>query len=143
MTSVNSLSLNKSHNILLSKCSVVFMYFTQCIVIGVVVIPRWGEEEYWRRLEEEERMWDEHESHRHGMDWGHRMGPPRPDFSDMVRSTLLSRQKTIPRMILLKLLKVRSFLAKCCENAENVATQIHKCCILLQTLQCCILRILY
>ncbi|XP_028399570.1 LOW QUALITY PROTEIN: zinc finger RNA-binding protein-like, partial [Dendronephthya gigantea] len=42
-----------------------------------------GEEEYWRRLEEEERMWDEHESHRHGVDWGHRMGPPRPDYGDM------------------------------------------------------------
>ena len=56
-------------------------------------IFRWGEEEYWRRLEEEERMWEEQESHRHGMDWGHRMGPPpRPDFlsPDMVnfQSTL-------------------------------------------------------
>ncbi|XP_028398966.1 zinc finger RNA-binding protein-like isoform X2 [Dendronephthya gigantea] len=46
-------------------------------------VRRWGEEEYWRRLEEEERMWDEHESHRHGVDWGHRMGPPRPDYGDM------------------------------------------------------------
>ena len=50
---------------------------------------RWGEEEYWRRLEEEERMWDEQAGHHHGMEWGHRMGPPpRPDFfpPDMVLS---------------------------------------------------------
>jgi hypothetical protein len=48
------------------------------------VISRWGEEEYWRRLEEEERMWEEQESHWHDMGWGHR---PRPDFlpPDMVR----------------------------------------------------------
>ena len=47
---------------------------------------RWGEEEYWRRLEEDERIWEEQASHRHDMEWGHRMGPPRSDFhsSDMV-----------------------------------------------------------
>ena len=52
---------------------------------------RWGEEEYWRRLEEEERMWEEQEHQRQEADmveWGrrHRMGPPRGDFvpPDMV-----------------------------------------------------------
>lgn len=52
---------------------------------------RWGEEEYWRRLEEEERLWEEQEHQHHEvdiMDWErrNRMGPPRPDFlpPDMV-----------------------------------------------------------
>ena len=50
-------------------------------------IFRWGEEEYWRRLEEEERAWEEQEGHRHSMEWGHRIGSgSRSDFMhhDMV-----------------------------------------------------------